>query len=377
MNTDKKRLYIISGVLLAALLFALFAPAGSGRILAAILLLPGAAVCWFGLKKRAILSIYSKTVLLLISVMGLLYVVLYYMSALAFGFTKTGYGFRASVIFSLVLPTAAIIAGSEIVRHVLCVQHGKAGKVFAYLICLAGDVLIAGNLASITTFAAFMDVVALSLFPGLLYNLLFNYLTVRYGFLPNIIYRALTVWVFYLIPYGSAISDGIVSLVNLFLPIHIYIFIDSLYERKKRYALGQKSLFRRTLSKIVTAVAVIIMIGTVMLISNQFYYGALVIATDSMTGELNKGDVAIFEKYEDQFLREGQVIVFDQNGTMVVHRIADIKIINEVTRYYTKGDANDANDVGFRLEENIVGLVNYKLPYLGFPTLWLRSLFAR
>lgn len=377
MNADKKRLYIISCVLLAALLIALFTPAGSGRILAAILLLPGAVVCWFSLKKRAILSIYTKTVLLLISVIGLLYVVLYYMSGLAFGFTKTGYGFRVSVIFSLVLPIAAIIAGSEIIRHTLCVQHGKAGKVFAYFICLAADLLIQGSVTEVHSFVSFMDMVALRFFPGLLYNLLYNYLTVRYGFLPNIIYRAFTVWVFYLIPYGSAISDGIVSLVNLFLPILIYFFIDSLYERKKRYALGQKSLFRRTLSKILTAVAVIIMIGTVMLISNQFYYGALVIATDSMTGELNKGDVAIFEKYEDQFLREGQVIVFDQNGTMVVHRIADIKIINEVTRYYTKGDANDANDVGFRLKEDIVGLVNYKLPYIGFPTLWLRSLFAR
>ena len=377
MNADKKRLYIISCALLAALLIALFTPAGSGRILAAILLLPGAAVCWFSLKKRAILSIYTKTVLLLISVIGLLYVVLYYMSALIFGFTKTGYGLKWDIILTLILPIGGIIVGAELVRHILCVQHGKGGKVFAYVICLLGDVLIAGNLASITTFAAFMDVVALTLFPGLLYNLLYNYLTVRYGFLPNIIYRAFTVWVFYLIPYGSAISDGIVSLVNLLLPILIYFFIDSLYERKKRYALGQKSLFRRTLSKILTAVAVIIMIGTVMLISNQFYYGALVIATDSMTGELNKGDVAIFEKYEDQFLREGQVIVFDQNGTMVVHRIADIKIINEVTRYYTKGDANDANDVGFRLKEDIVGLVNYKLPYIGFPTLWLRSLFAR
>ncbi len=377
MATDKKRLYIIPGLLLAALLIALFAPAGSGRILAAILLLPGAAVCWFGLKKRNAPSIHAKTVLMLISVMGLMYITLYYLSALVFGFVRTSYGLRWQVIFQYILPIAGIIAGAEIVRHVLCVQHGKAGKIFAYFICLAAELLIQGGFADVHSFASFMDMVALRFFPGLLYNLLFNYLTVRYGFLPNIIYRALTVWVFYLIPYGSAISDGILALVNLFLPILIYFFIDSLYERKKRYALGQKSLFRRALSKVLTAVVVIIMIGTIALISNQFSYGAYVIATDSMTGELNKGDVAIFEKYEDQFLREGQVIVYEQNDRMVVHRIADIKIINEVTRYYTKGDANDANDAGFRLDGDIVGLVNYKLPYFGFPTLWLRSLFAR
>lgn len=377
MTTDKKRLHIISGLLFAALLIALFAPAGSGRILAAILLLPGAAVCWFYLKKRPILSIHAKIVLLLISVMGLMYFVLYYLSAIVFGFIKTPYGIRGTVILRFILPIAGIIVGSEIIRFVLCAQNTKWGKVYAYFICLIAELLIQSSIADVRTFANFMDMVALRFFPGLLYNLLFNYLTVRYGFLPNIIYRALTVWVFYLIPYGSAISDGILALVNLFLPILIYFFIDSLYERKKRYALGQKSLFRRALSKVLTAIVVIIMIGTIMLISNQFSYGAFVIATDSMTGELNKGDVAIFEKYEGQFLKEGQVIVYEENGRMVVHRIADIKIINEVTRYYTKGDANDANDVGFRLDGDIVGLVNHKLPYFGFPTLWLRSLFTR
>lgn len=375
MTADKRRLYLISGALLAALLIAFFAPAGSGRMIAAILLLPGAAVCWFAFKKRPILSIHKQTVLLLIGVTGLVYVAVYYLSALFVGFTRTGYGLRSEIILKFLLPVAAIIVASELLRFCLCAQHGRAGKVFAYFICLLADVLIRANLSGISSFSRFMDVVALALFPGILYNLLFNHLTVRYGFWPNIVYRALTVWVFYLIPYGSAISDGIVAMANLLLPLLIWIFIDSLYERKKRYALGKQSRLTRIVSMILTVAAVIILIGAAMLISNHFQYGALVIATESMTGELNKGDVALFEKYEDQFLQEGQIIVFEKDDSMIVHRIVDIKIINEKTRYYTKGDANDSMDAGWRSEENIVGLVNNKLPFLGFPTLWLRSLF--
>lgn len=375
MTTDKKRLYIISGALLAALLMAFFAPAGSGRMIAAILLLPAAAVCWFAFQKRPILSIHSKMVLLLIAVTGLLYVMLYYLSALAVGFTRTGYGLRGEVIIKYILPIAAIIVSSELIRFVLCAQHGRAGKVFAYFICLVAEVLIRANLSGITSFSRFMDVVALAFFPGILYNLLFNYLTVRYGFLPNIVYRALTVWIFYLIPYGSAISDGIVAMVNLLLPLVIWLFIDSLYERKKRYAMGRQNRFARALSMVLTAVTVAILIGVAMLISNHFTYGALVIATESMTGELNKGDIAIFEKYEDQFLQEGQVIVFEKDDSVIVHRIVDIKIINEETRYYTQGDVNDNQDPGWRTDADIVGLVNLKLPFLGMPTLWLRSLF--
>ena len=118
------------------------------------------------------------------------------------------------------------------------------------------------------------------------------------------------------------------------------------------------------------------MLGTVMLISNQFRYGALVIATPSMSGELNVGDIAIFEQYDDPTIVEGQVIVFEKDGAVVVHRVVDIQTINGRTRYYTKGDANEDLDAGFLYKTDIVGHVNYKIPYLGYPTLWFRSLFA-
>ena len=119
------------------------------------------------------------------------------------------------------------------------------------------------------------------------------------------------------------------------------------------------------------------MIGTVMLVSNQFKYGSLVIATGSMTGELNKGDVVIFESYTSQPIIEGQVIVFEKYDVMVVHRVVDIEIINGRTRYYTKGDANEDRDDGFITNAEIVGLARKKLPVLGYPTLWMRSLFKR
>jgi signal peptidase len=161
----------------------------------------------------------------------------------------------------------------------------------------------------------------------------------------------------------------------MILPLGIFYFIDSLYETKRRYALGQTSRTRQNLSKIFTVMAAIIMIGVVMLISNQFYYGSFVIATDSMTGEINKGDMVIYERYEDQLIIEGQVIVFEKNKSMIVHRVADIKIINGVTRYYTKGDANEDLDAGYITDSNIVGLVNYKIPFVGYPSIWVHSLF--
>lgn len=375
MNLDKKRIYIISSIVFVTLLVALFIPFSTGRIIGSILLVPATIIVLFFIKKRKALSINTSQIILLITVIGILYITLYYFSALYFGFTKTGYGLKLDIIFSLTIPIAIIIVCTELIRHVLVVQDNKIVTILAYFICLISDILICSNISDINTIYTFMDIVGLTLFPGIIYNLLYNYLSKRYGFLPNIIYRVLTVLIFYLIPYGSAISDSLVSFINMLLPIGIFYFIDSLYEPKRRYALGQTSVLRRNLSKVLSVISIIIMILVVMLISNQFYYGSYVIATESMTGEINKGDVVIYEKYDDQIIIEGQVIVFEDNKSVVVHRVVDIEIINGVTRYYTKGDVNDDMDTGYITNSNIVGLVNYKVPFVGFPTIWVHDLF--
>ncbi|MBO7196350.1 MAG: signal peptidase I [Clostridia bacterium] len=377
MDIDKRKVYIVSLSTMLALVVSLFTPLGSGRIFASVFLLPAAIIAFLIIKKRLAPSIHSKEVLIIMAAIGVLYFTFYYVSAAYFGLTNTGYGLKSSIIFRLTLPIAIIIAATELIRYVLCIQKMKYSALCAYFICLLADVIIYGNIAEMSSFGRFMDVVGLALFPGILNNLLFNYLTVRYGFVPNIVYRALTVWVFYLIPYGSAISKSMLGLFNVLLPIGIYLFIDSLYEKKRHYALQNTSAAARVASKILTVVVLLIMIFTVALVSNQFYYGSYVIATESMTGELNKGDIAIYERYKDQTIIEGQVIVFEQNGRAIVHRAVDIQVINGQTRYYTKGDANEDMDTGFIYDSSIIGIVNTKLPFLGYPTIWLRSLFAR
>ena len=374
MAPDKKKIYIISAVALAVLLLALFAPMGMGRPLAAVLLLPIAVAACLFIKKRNILSLNARTVLLLMTVIGALYLMGYYVSALFVGLTKTGYGLKPDIIIRLTLPIGVIIVCTELIRYVLCAQQNRYATLFAYGICLIGDVLIYHNLASITVFANFMEVIGLALLPGLLSNALYNYLSRRYGWMPNLVYRLLTVWVFYLIPYGSAISNAILAFVNIALPIAIYLFIDALYEKKRKYALGKRSVFYRVCSTVLTVVVVVILAGTMMLVSNHFRFGAYVIATPSMTGELNKGDVAIYERYDNQLV-EGKVIVFKDGKTVVVHRVVEMEIINGVTRYYTKGDANEDRDAGYITDSQIIGVVDYKLPFVGYPTIWARNLF--
>lgn len=374
--TDKRVIHIYSASVLVVLLLALLLPLGeSGRIMAAILLLPAAVLIPTFIKKRSILSINKGQVLLILTVAALAFVMIYYLTGLKFGFYKNPYRLTVTNFFKYVLPIATIIVTTEIIRFVMVAQKSRLAHMLCYLSCVVAEMLICSNLPSVTSFNRFMDLVAGALFPALVANFFYNYTSRRYGMYPIIAFRAIISLHTYLIPVTSGIAESLYHLFQMFLPIVLFLFIDTLFERRRRYALGNTSRFWRVMSKILTAIVVIIMVGTVMLISNQFRYGALVIATESMTGELDRGDVVIFESFESQHIPEGQVIVFEKYNTTVVHRVVDIKIINGIARYYTKGDANEDNDMGYITNAEIVGLVNYKIPVVGYPTLWLRSLF--
>jgi len=376
--TDKKINRMASAALFAVLLIALLLPIGeSGRIVAAILLLPAAIAIPLIIKKRNILSINKWQVLLIVTVIALLYVMLFYLSGIKFGFYKNPYRLTASNFLRYFLPIAVIIVCTEIVRHVLVAQKDLLTRVLCYVSCVIADMLIYSNIPSVTSFNRFMDLVAGALFPAILSNLLYNYLAARYGMYPNIVFRSLTILHAYTFHITSGIEESIVNLVKLFLPIVIYVFIDALYEKTAKYALGKVSRVWRVISGALTAVLIVIMAGSIMLISNQFKYGSLVIATESMTGEIDKGDVVIFERFDGQTVEEGQIIVFERNGSMIVHRVVDIEIINGVARYYTKGDANEDNDMGYITEADIVGVTSCKLPLFGHPTIWMRNLFNK
>lgn len=371
---DKKKLHIISALSLAVLLIIFIIPfETAGRIIAAIAFTATAVATCILVKKRAILSMKKHQVLMIMVVITVVYLMLFYLTGLKFGFTKNPYALNVRLIFERAIPISLIIVSSEIFRSVIRAQNDKAADRLSYFVCVLLEMIACATASvAISSFNRFMELVAQTMFPALVANLLYHYLSKRYGVLPNMVFRLGTAIYLYLIPFTPAMAESLHSFVKLLLPIGIFIFIDALYERKRRYALKKKS----KLSIPITIIAVAIMVSVIMLISNQFKFGAYVIATESMTGELNKGDVALYERYDDQLIKKGQVIVFEKNNSKIIHRVADIQVINGKTRYFTKGDANDGLDSGYIHDSDIVGLVDHKVPYVGYPTLWLRSLFT-
>ena len=370
MNTEKKRIIGISSVIFAVLLLCLFLSVENSRIVTAFIITPVAALICFMIKKRSTLSVNKKEILLLMTVIAVIYVVLKEMTGLYFGFFVNPYYLSLEILTERIVPTAFIIVATEVIRYVILAQKNKTASFITTLSCILAEVLIYSNIAGIVNFNRFMDLVGLTLFPAVSANFFYNYISKRYGWLPNVAFRLITTLYVYFVPSVTGMQDALDSCLRIVLPIGLLAFVSLLFEKKKKNAVQKQE----KLGWIGVACTLFIIVSVAMLISCQFRFGALVVATESMTGEINKGDMVIYEEYKDQKIEEGQVIVFLSNDRKIIHRVVKIEYIENEVRYYTKGDANDAWDPDYRTEADIVGLTDMKLAYVGYPTLWLREL---
>lgn len=370
MNKDKKKLYLISFISLVVLLIAFFVPLKDSKILSACLLLGLAVVARLLVRKRSSYSINKKEVLLLSGILGVLYVVAVQMSGIFFGFYKNPYFVNLQIVLTVVLPITAMIVASEMLRSTLLDQKNSLVSALVFITCVLAEVLTFSNASGFTSFNRFMDLVALTLFPTISANVYYHYTSRRFGAVPNIVFRLITTLYVYFIPTVADIPDAIFSMIKIILPIGMYALIAAMFEKKKRDARKKDS----KIGFIAIALSVTFILSVSMLISCQFRFCAIVIATESMTGEINKGDMIIYESYTDQTIKEGQVVVFLQDQNKIVHRVVRIDVIDGEVRYITKGDANESEDLGYITDKDIVGLTNVKIAYVGFPTLWLREL---
>ena len=112
------------------------------------------------------------------------------------------------------------------------------------------------------------------------------------------------------------------------------------------------------------------------------YYNPDLVSDELKNAEYYMADAGWYTKRTDKYSlaarggTNGDSHNHNDVGSFILAKDNRQILIDMGTRYYTKGDANEDLDAGFLYKTDIVGHVNYKIPYLGYPTLWFRSLFA-
>lgn len=374
-SQDKKLDILAALALFAAFALLLLMPQKYILLVSAPLSAALAAASCIVMKKRSIHSYNKRQVLIIVLVFILLYLTLFYLSGLSFGYYLSPKGrISLSSLIRFILPILIIIFASEKIRELTLAQPIRAAIPLSFATGVLADVVCAGGIPSIRSSLQFADFFGMTLFPALTANILFTYLSKRYGKNPCILYRAFLSLYPYIIPWIPDPPRALPSFVLLLLPLIIYSFIDTLFEKRRRFARKKKS----KLGFIFSGIALFMMLGFVLLITCQFRFGMVVIATESMSGEINRGDAVVYESYEHSGqIKENDIIVFSENNKRVVHRVVAINYVNGQKQYITKGDANEGIDTGYRTDANIIGVVRFKVLYIGHPSLWLREIIRK
>ena len=95
-----------------------------------------------------------------------------------------------------------------------------------------------------------------------------------------------------------------------------------------------------------------------------------------MKPNINIGDIVIInQKYDHNKLKIDDIIAYEYENKIIIHRLVKIeKVTENEYYYYTKGDANNAID-NYIIHDNMIkGIVKQKIPYLGYPTIWLNEI---
>jgi signal peptidase len=103
----------------------------------------------------------------------------------------------------------------------------------------------------------------------------------------------------------------------------------------------------------------------------------MAIGSDSMQPAIGTGDVVIIDKdFGDiKQVELGTVIAFYHDGQVVTHRLIKVKNSASGLIIQTKGDNNNDHDAWTVHESDLVGVVKYKIPLVGWPTVWLDRTF--
>lgn len=321
-------------------------------------------------------SRYNKDIILSLIIYITIYYISTYLFGLFIGFSKNVYNFDFISIVNNIVPVIILIFVSEILRYIInskikdsYLLLGLSLIVFSMI-----DITFTLNATNFGDFYTVLKVIGLFVLPSLGKNFLFTYLFVKVGFKPNMVYRYLMDIPKYILPIIPNFGAYVESIIYIAFPILVFVII---YNNLKKVDRKVNRIIKSKKSKrtIITYYIIIpLLIITVALTSGYFKYQAIVVATGSMSPNINKGDVVVVKKLSDNEIRNlkiGDILVFNRENKIVVHRIYKIYSSGDEIFFKTKGDNNNAPDSYLIEIHEILGIVKLKVRYIGYPTVAL------
>ncbi len=330
------------------------------------------AILFYGYRKDKINPL-KKNVYIITIIQILFFFAISYGLGLVVGFLKNSYSLTPFSILNNIFAPIIILVCIEIFRYVV-LNNNSSSKKSIYLITLvliAFELSISINTINTVNFAEIFKLVTAIVIPIIIKNCVFSYLTLHVGYRPALMYRLVIDLHVFVIPIIPNLGEYLNSMIGIVFPFILYLYTSRIINEHYNGIEFEvkKSPFRLIDIPIITFI--VIFIG---LVSGILPYYLVGIATGSMTPKINKGDAVFVHKIKkDKDIKIGDIIVYNDEGRNIVHRLVKIEKKKKKRYYITKGDANNTvDDVDINLKD-IKGVVIFKIPAIAYPSIFLEE----
>ncbi len=285
---------------------------------------------------------------------SIIFLILYLSSGFIFGFYKSPYNHTLIYIFKNLWKVILPIYTIETMRFLL-IKSNKNNICFITILIIISEINFKALFLSynLTFFHYFISIIV----PIISKNILFTYISLKTHYnIPIIIrlFNEIPKIILPIIPYSNWFIEGSFSIIK-------DLIIYYLLKFNKKTIHYSKVLYPLTIT--FSILLVLFMLGL-------FNYKPIAILSNSMNPTFSKGDVVIYKEKEN--ILPGDIIVFKYNNQIIVHRVVSI---NEY--YITKGDANNTIDYIKIKKEDIKGVYQFHIKYLGYPSILLNEFFTK
>lgn len=315
----------------------------------------------------------------LLFIIVITYLIIYVFAGLFLGYVKSIYSHSLLGIIKNIWNYIIPIVFIELIRNIVIRNSGNNKLIFILISLLFTLIDIdLFNIINITNKKEIFKLTFSTIIPTVVENFTLTYITMTSGYIANLIYLLPQELTNIILPIFPDLDWYFSSLFGILLPTICFIVIKYLDDRIE--AIKPKSRLKKE-----KPIRLIIFISPLILfalfVAGIFKYKPTAIVSNSMYPIYQRGDVVIIEKVNTKNiknLKKYDIIEYKLDNIIVTHRIIYIEKHNDGTvLYITKGDNNNIVDKEKVTQKQVNGIVKFKVPKVGYPSVWLNDFFNK
>ena len=322
-------------------------------------------------RDKKLIRNYHKEFSQTVFIISIIYFIIYYILGVIIGYSYNVYSTSfIGILRNIIVIVVPLLFREEVRSRFLFLNKKKFGIFFITLLFIVLELFSSTFFTYSNNEELFINFFSVFL-PIVLENILLTYLayigirsTVYAYFIPMLISR-------YFIPITLDVDWFFALLFQLILVVVIFYvsFNEYLWKEKRIYSYKTNKT-----NSVIYLFGVVLIVSFGLFVAGVFKYRPVAILTYSMEPIFTRGDAVIVEKLDDEEknkLKKGDIIQYQVDKTVVIHRIIKVKKEDNKKVYILKGDNNNAKDPKPVYMEQIMGKVLFSIPKVGYPSVWL------